>query len=275
MRIKQLVKLFIPPIVYKLIPAKNWIKEPNQYLGNFQNWDLARQSSTGYAEKNILEKCKNSLLKVKTGAAKQERDSETFNDITYSWPLLGALQHIAIENNNNLSVLDFGGALGSSYFQNKDPLQNLNSINWTIVEQKHFVDCGKENFQDEQLNYEYTIEEAMKSRSFNVIILSGVPQYLEHVYEFISKLVEHEIEYIILDRVPFIEENDRIVVQKVPAWIYDASYPSWVFNENNFVGKFLEKYDLIYDFASSVDGDELSEDGVRLYWKGCFLRLKK
>ncbi len=46
---------------------------------------------------------------------------------------------VVIENNNNLSVLDFGGSLRSTYYQNKTFLENLNSIEWSIVEQTHFL----------------------------------------------------------------------------------------------------------------------------------------
>jgi putative methyltransferase (TIGR04325 family) len=37
---------------------------------------------------------------------------------------------------NKLSILDFGGALGSSYFQNRNILKNKLNFKWGIVEQE-------------------------------------------------------------------------------------------------------------------------------------------
>ena len=60
------------------------------------------------------------LIKVKNGDAVFERDSVIFDKIHYSFPLLSALSLTALNHNSTLNVLDFGGSLGSAYFQNKN-----------------------------------------------------------------------------------------------------------------------------------------------------------
>ena len=58
-------------------------------------------------------------FKVKNGEAVYERDSVLFDEIQYSWGLLAGLEKAALEHDGKLCVLDFGGSLGSTYYQNK------------------------------------------------------------------------------------------------------------------------------------------------------------
>ncbi|MDV3001980.1 MAG: hypothetical protein N5P05_003586 [Chroococcopsis gigantea SAG 12.99] len=75
------------------------------------------KDAEGYDKDIILETVKNSLLQVKEGQAIYERDSVLFDKIEYSFPVLTMLLKVALENDSKLSVLDFGGSLGSHYFQ--------------------------------------------------------------------------------------------------------------------------------------------------------------
>ena len=69
------------------------------------------------------------LVKIKLDSQYErgvyERDSVLFDTIRYSWPLLSDLLRAASEDQNHLSVLDFGGSLGSSYYQNRVFLSHL------------------------------------------------------------------------------------------------------------------------------------------------------
>src|SRR4051812_2697231 len=99
---------------------KKYIKKsPYGWSGDFRSWQDAEKKSVGYDAQEIVEKVTRSVLKVKNAKAVYERDSVLFDKIEYSWPLLSALLWIALKKNNELSVVDFGGSLGSSYFQNK------------------------------------------------------------------------------------------------------------------------------------------------------------
>ena len=152
MKIK--LKHLLPPIFISLY-KKIFPKKPNagMWSGNYTTWKNAKENCSGYDAANILEKCKKALLKVKNGEAVYERDSVVFDKIQYSWGLLVGLQKAAIKSNNKLCVLDFGGSLGSTYYQNKAMLSGLKKLEWCIVEQAHFVDCGNQNFENEQLKF--------------------------------------------------------------------------------------------------------------------------
>jgi putative methyltransferase (TIGR04325 family) len=73
-----------------------------------------------------------------------------------------------------LTVLDFGGSLGSTYFQNRKFLNFIGDLSWNIVEQPHFVKTGRLYFQNEILHFYYDVEECVKKENPNVLILSSV-----------------------------------------------------------------------------------------------------
>ncbi|MEK7116778.1 MAG: TIGR04325 family methyltransferase [Patescibacteria group bacterium] len=260
--IKNLIKNITPPIILKLIKGR-----PRYgFFGNYKAWHEARADSGGYDDEKILEKVKDSLLKVKNGQAAYERDSVLFDKIQYSWPVLSALLWIASQNNNELILIDFGGSLGSSYFQNMGFLKHLKKLKWNIVEQKNFVECGRKFFEDEHLKFFGDIEDCLKENNINVFLASSSFQYLEDPYAFMKKIVDLDFKYIVIDRTPYFKEEDLITVQKVNPKIYDASYPAWIINESKFIKILEPKYDLIADWQSSFE---------KIALRGFILRNKK
>ena len=278
--LKKILRDIIPPIVFKVFRKREQKKINNvkteAWSGPFNSWHEAKANSTGYDSANILEKCKDALLKVKNGEAVYERDSVLFDETQYSWGLLAGLQKAALENGNKLCVLDFGGSLGTTYFQNRNFLSSLIELNWCVVEQPHFVECGIDNFQNEQIEFYYSIEECLNTHMPDVILMSGVLQYLEKPYEWIAKFTSMAVPYIFLDRTAFVEApSDIITVQNVPIEIYKASYPHRFFNELNLLDSFLkDNYEVMADFKSFADNVEYLNTGERLYWKGKLLKRK-
>lgn len=275
-KIKKIIKNFIPPIfylVYNFFKKKENLNKAQQvWSGNYNSWAEAKAQCSGYDNTQILDQCKKGLLKVKNGEAVYERDSVIFDEIQYSWGLLAGLQNAALENDGMLCVLDFGGSLGSTYYQNRKFLSSLKKLNWCIIEQPHFVECGKNNFEDEQLKFYYTIEECMIKFKPNVLLLSGVLQYLEKPCEWIEKFITLNIPYIIIDRTAFIEaEQDILTVQNVPENIYKANYPAWFFNIKNFKEQF-KKYEIIASFNAHEGYVIYLENGSTASYKGFILK---
>lgn len=260
---------------------KKLFKKPDSneigWFGNYSNWQEALDKTTGYDAANILEKTKQSLLKIKNGEAVYERDSVLFDKKEYPYPIISSLLYIAIKNNNQLNVIDFGGSLGSTWFQVKDFIPDNIKVTWTIVEQAEYVKCGNDFFEDDTLKFRFSIEEGIKEFNPNVILLSSVVQYLEKPHEFMSSLNKHAIQNIIFDRTAFIQNQkaDRLTIQVVPPDVYEASYPSWFFYEETFL-KHFSNYSVKAEFQSYVvgestmfiDGKELGQD------KGFFLERK-
>jgi len=256
---KNLIKKLSPPIlidIYISIKSKSY-----GWKGDYPSWEDAQKDAVGYDSIEILEKVKNSLLKVKNGEAVYERDSVLFDEVQYSWPLLSGLMFAAAKSHGKLNVLDFGGSLGSTYYQNKKFLDNLDDVHWNIVEQKHFVDVGKKEFEDERLKFFYNIDECMEKKKPNVLVLSSVLQYMEKPYALLEELLVFEFEFLIIDLTPVsLKKRELLTIQKVNPSIYNAKYPCWILDSKKLEIVFSKYgYEKIEEFKS-LNGFEVKNE---------------
>lgn len=270
---RKIIKTVTPPVIWNA--ARSFlVPQTKQYRGNFKNWEEAKTLTTGYDTPLILEKVKNAALKVKRGESAYERDSVNFDRIEYFWPLLASLLWIASKNDNRLSVADFGGSLGSSYYQNRKFLEHLKTFSWNVVEQKHFAEFGNKNLADEHLKFYDDLRTYCSKETPDVFLLSSVLPYVEKPYDILQIIKEKDPKYIIIDRTPFFAGDilERITVQQSSKKIYDASYPAWFFNEKKFLDFFSSKYELVVEWPALGSiihiGKDFAED------KGFLLKRK-
>jgi putative methyltransferase (TIGR04325 family) len=249
--------------------SKSFLKTP-AFSGNFKTWQEASRHTSGYNTETILNKVVEASLKVRNGAAAYERDSVVFHEIEYSWPVLSAILWIASQNGNRLNIVDFGGSFGSSYYQNISFLSHLTELRWNIVEQTAFVERGKKDFENEHLKFYSDLQECHRSEHPQAILCSSVIHYLERPYEFMDSINDLRFRYIIIDRMPFlIRGEDKVVVQKVPPAIYEATIPCWLLNLDKFKSYLLRAYELIAEF----EGFEKSVE-ENMTFKGFILRRR-
>jgi putative methyltransferase (TIGR04325 family) len=254
--IKDILKLFIPLGFWKLLRACNSVAYQHiQFRETTLSWnEVLRDTAGGYSAQNILCKCRDALLKVKNGEYPYERDSVLFTEKEIFYPLLSSLLYIGLRNHKNLNLIDFGGSLGSSYFQNKDILKQAGvAISWNIIEQGNFVQCGREYFENTELKFFDDVEKIPTYNLTNrVCLLSSVLQYLQAPYAVLDRLAQCDIKYIIIDRTVFLENatEDILAVQSVPAQIYEAQYPVWFLALNKFLEYVKVNYDIIFKWQA-------------------------
>lgn len=245
------------------------------FEGDFATWEQARAQCTGYDEQTILTKVLEATLKVQDGVAAFERDSVLFDEIEYAWPLLAGLMSAAARAGGRLNVLDFGGALGSSYFQNRMFLQTLPEVRWNVVEQAHYVDAGRAHIEHGPLHFYRTIEQCLGQTQPNVVLLSSVLQYLKSPHEILQRLSESGATYLIIDRTPFaMGEKGRLLVQRVPARIYSASYPMWVFSHGELMNSLDARWRLVASNLSP-EGVQSSRQGYEFSFRGLLLEARR
>lgn len=256
-----------------LIFYRRYLKNKQSgWSGDYPSWHAALQHCIGYNADNILKKVKDATLKVKNGKAVYERDSVIFNEIEYSWPLLATLLWVAARNKGKLNIIDFGGSLGSTYFQNKQFLDGLDEVHWNIVEQPDFVTCGKEFIQDDILKFYSSTRDALNEHKADLIIISCTLPYIEDPYKLIGELIHLNIPVIVIDNTPFNFENrDRLTVQKVPPSIYAASYPCWLLDYNKVKQAFADQYSIV---SEHLNDSVIELDGRKIRYKGLLLERK-
>jgi putative methyltransferase (TIGR04325 family) len=251
MTLKDMIRLVTPPVFVDAARRLRGNAPAVAYglSGDYRSWGEAMAASTGYDGEVILEKTRSALLAVKNGEAAYERDSVLFDEIEYAWPLLAGLMWVAARCGGTLNVLDFGGSLGSTYFQNLAFLSALPGVRWNIVEQPQHVKTGEEWFEDDHLRFYADVRDCLTETQPNVVLLSSVLQYLERPYTVLDQVLALPCEYVIIDRTPFWSGSaDRLCVQAVPPSIYPASYPSWIFSRQQFRSRLDDDWQCIVTF---------------------------
>lgn len=220
---------------------KYWKKKG--WFGDYETWEAAKSDCEGYDTEGILTKVLDAARQVKTGKAAYERDSVLFYEKEKNDFVVQAI--LKTQNSEKgAKVLDFGGSLGSTYFQNRPFIPQLEK--WCVVEQSHFVEIGKKEFEDGILSFELTLEKAFETVKPKIILINSVLQYLEKPYELISKINLLPVGYLLIERTPVADlEKDRITKQIVPNYIYKANYPSWIFSEKALENAFCKNWTII------------------------------
>ena len=222
------------------------------FTGPFDNWEDALKNSEGYENKKIIEKLFKSAMKVKNKKFAYERDTVLFSKPSYDWLILhNILKHC--NNHKNLNLIDFGGSLGSTYFQHKFFFILFKSIKWNIVEQKKISSIGKKFFKNKNLNFYDDLRVAMKENAPKFILLNNVLQYIENPLHIINLLSRYKGITIIIDKIIFTKQDkDIIIVQKTPKRIYEASYPLRIFSKSIFLKKIKKHFKIVENKKNNV-----------------------
>lgn len=263
---KKLIKDLIPPFL-----LRHYHNRKFPWKGDYKTWEDAEKECTGYDSEEIAQTSLASAMLVSKGLFPYERDSVLFDEISYSWPLSTALLYAA-QNSKHLTVLDFGGGMGSSYFQNKLFTDAIHDFKWFIVEQRQVVNLSSP-LSSERLIFRESISDVLQISKVNFVLFSSVLQYLSDPYTVIDEVIGLYPEIIFFDRLLVVEaERDIITKQTVDDSIYKASYPCRFLNEQKLLKKFEGKYTLISRFESFIKNDGFVAQGYKVREQGLFLK---
>ena len=131
---------------------------------------------------------------------------------------------------------------------------------------------GKREFESSSLHFIDGLSEIYEN--IDVVLLSGVLQYLENYQDVIKSIIDIlEPKMIILERTP-IAKKSRITIQNVPVQIYRATYVHRFFSKSMLLEKF-RGYDLIDSWHSLVDGDiKIKDDEIATWMSYVFLKSR-
>lgn len=226
------------------------------FRGDFATWAEARAASVGYEDGAVLRRVRAATRAVRAGAAAWERDGMLFTEPVMHASLLAALRAAAGERGTGaLDVVDFGGALGSTWWQHRAALRELR-VHWCVVEQPEFVAAGREEFTGEGLTFEPTLAAACAQRKPAVILFSGVLQYVERPDEFLRQAVSSGATHIIIDRLPcWSGGRNWLAVQHTMPELGGGSYPAWIFDRVQFLAPLVEKFECVTEWPGLDEVD--------------------
>lgn len=272
MSAKAIARELLPPVLLRALRAARPAPAMQPSLARtYASWDEAARVATGYDAALILERVEAATQRVLAGAAAFERDGVAFERLVLPFPLLAALLRAAVECNSELSVLDFGGSLGTTYRQCRTFLSVARELHWSIVEQPHFVRAGQARYTNEELRFYGTIAQAATARAPTVALCASSLQYTRDPHAALRELAATGCRSIVIDRTPLSDgAGDRIVVQHVPPSIYPASYPCWVLGKGAIAATLGREWELVADWVAADPA--LRTDQGDVLWCGLLFR---
>lgn len=229
---------------------------PALYRGDFASWEEARHASRGYADPALMERVVASARAVRDGQAAWERDTVLFQVPEANAPLLSALRRAAAAHGGNLHLVDFGGALGSTWWQHRPWLLDLASVRWSVVEQPAIVEAGRREFTHAPLRFFASLDECCAAEAPDVVLLSSVLPYVEDPRGLLADLSARRLDTLIIDRTGFVERGrDRLTVQQVPPSIYAASYPCWFLDRGSLRRSLASEWQVVEEWVNEDDVD--------------------
>lgn len=231
------------------------------YLGDYKTWNDALKECKGYDDSLIFNKVVDSNRKVLNGDALWERDGCLFYKPKYIYSLCASVLRCALQNmNKGVKILDIGGSLGSTYFQNRAFFHDVNNLEYIIAEQNNFYDYGYRNLEDSILKFINSKSDYSAYGKFDIVLFSASLQYIPQYKEIINKVIKLQPSYIILDRI-LVSDRNRICKELVPKEIYESSYPVMIYSENELVDFWSPDYKMIEKDVSNVPEKVYFVDG--------------
>ncbi len=266
--LKRLLRAVLPaPLAAALVRRRRL-----RFSGPYPSWAAARTASRGYDDDAILTRMVEATRAVAAGRAAFERDTVLFTGPQHD-PLLAAeLAALASRRPAPLRVLDFGGALGSTWWQHRALFATLPPIEWHVVEQPAVAARGRAEFARPGLAFHDSLASALPAGPPDLVLAASVLQYLESPWTTLAELAALPAATWLVARTPFVDAAaaDLLTVQHVPANIYRASYPAWVFPAKSFAA-FATARGLAIEWHACDDG-AFTAGGVPFDFRTVILR---
>lgn len=172
----------------------------------------------------------------------------------YNYPLLSALLlclgRRVKDVGRKADIVDFGGSLGVSWFQNHTLLDGFLG-RYGVVEQKCVADLGRAEVPE--VEFFYTIEECLAAGlSRDVCVLSSVLQYLDDPLRIVDEIIDAGFCNVIVDRGLFATKSvpPRIAIQYLRGK-NTGQYPISIMERKDVLSKFLTRgYSLVSEWES-------------------------
>lgn len=228
---------------------------PYELSEPYPSWDEALANSTDWHHPSIALRALASARLVRDGKCTVEQDGRTAVDVSYSGALLAALLLGAVRH-DSFQVIDFGGGLGSNFFQHRQLLPHLAARlkHWHIVERPIIVRHGHAEFALPGLSFH---EQVPHLDGPTVTMFTGSFQYLREPFAVLDQI---KSDILAIDRVVMVDPTldlgrDEIHVQTPsPTLYYGANFPVWRFSYRPLIERMAQRgFKLVEDFPTASE----------------------
>lgn len=233
---------------------------------------LAACSKDGYENQKVVE-----VVTLKTLRYRNElnqKEIPTSINATNAYSLVGLL--LSVGRENQINVLDFGGAAGAHYFLARSILPESRKLNWVVVETPAMAERAGALLESNELHFTADLNEAREWLSHvDMLHTSGTVQCVPDPYEQLQQLINIKADYMLLNRLGLTQgDHDVITIHKsqlswngpgpLPAGIRDeeVSYPFTFPQESIFRSMLNKSYKEIAVFKDTSGIFQVAEESI-------------
>lgn len=174
-----------------------------------------------------------------------------------------------------IRVCDVGGGLGGSRTALAGVLGNTIPLDWDIVETPALARVGNERFAGPDLRFFDSLD-ALEGREHDVIIASGVLQYLPDPSATFARLSRHPHHHLLLNRFPIRHaadgvQDDICTIQDLAALMPGISVPHWCFSKDRWQNLISGSHACVMQWTDGFDGCHPLPDGSEVSFIGMLL----
>lgn len=185
------------------------------------------------------------------------RSGKTISGIPgYRESLLPVIAAMVRSKKQTVSILDFGGGLGLTYYHVAHGLPNKDGLQFDVVDIPEVCRSGKEIFSDEPyISFYENLPLPNKKQPYDIVHLGSSLQYIEDWKAFLHELAELKAYYMVFTNLQAGDVPTYATVQNY----YGSTMPNWFFNLEEFIAIMREnEYGLIFKsaFIAKILGKE-------------------
>lgn len=174
-----------------------------------------------------------------------------------------------------IRVCDVGGGLGGVHSALTGMLGDRLLLDWDIVETPALARIGNERFAGPDLRF-YDSLDALDGREHDIIIASGVLQYLSDPAVTFARLARRPHHHLLLNRFPIRHapagiHRDICTIQDLAALLPGVSVPHWCFSKDNWRNLMKNSHTCIMQWDDGFDGRHPLPDGSEVSFIGMLL----
>ena len=234
-KIKKIGKLFIPPIIIKIIKSVN---NRNTFEGIYQSFtDISDLTSYNNESSHIatFNEIENKLGNHSSNNLMSDSRSQITN-------LLSLL--IASLDKDKMTILDYGGGAGSTYVDCIDSI-DTSKVNYYIYDLPETIEIGRQAFLQSNIGLSpIFIDNLDEIDNVNIVYLGSVLQYIQYYKKLILVLKDKSPTFFFISD-NFMGSHPTYVTKQVNMTGRKMAY--WIFQLNEILEIFNEiGYQLIY-----------------------------
>jgi putative methyltransferase (TIGR04325 family) len=247
---RELVKLFVPPVMVKLVRRvrsrlrRVALRGRQEFEYIPEGWAYARTHPEvkGWNVQEVLETYKRMwprwvAMVQGTGplGVAHESDLTTNADINSHNTIMAFAYTLtlAARQKDTLSMLDWGGGIGRYLLLARALLPDVR-IEYHCKEVPLLAEYGARLFPDQR----FCADESCLERTYDFVLASGSLHYSEHWQRVLEGLARATAGYLYITRLPtVVHASSYVFIQRPYAYGYNTEYLGWCLNKAEFLAE--------------------------------------